>query len=60
MMTYKECWKILSKMNADVHYGMYKPSKARMKRECQAIGMLHGICQRADKEMEKENGMEKH
>ena len=49
-MTYTEAWRILSKMEAEVHFGIYKPSKARTKRECVAISMLFGICQRADRE----------
>ena len=53
-MTYMEAWHILSKMEADVHFNVYKTSKARQERESLAIGRLFEICQRADKE--KSNG----
>ena len=49
-MTYTDAWHILSKMEAEVHFGIYKPSEARRKRECVAIGMLFELCQRADRE----------
>ena len=53
-MTYMEAWHILSKMEADVHFNNYKPSKARLERESRAIGMLFKICQKADKEKANE------
>lgn len=48
-MTYMDAWHILSKMEAEVHFNVYKPSKARLGRESMAIGMLFELCQRADK-----------
>ena len=53
-MTYMEAWHILSKMEADVHFNVYKPSKKRLERESMAIGRLFELCQKADKEKENE------